>query len=301
MSVPAAYLGVVFIWATTPLAIKWSSEGLGPWLGVSTRMLIGLFVCLVLVALLSRRMRWHRPAFLTYLAAGLGLWGAMSSAYWGSQFIASGLLSVVYGLSPVVTGLLALWLLRERALNLARVTGMLFGLAGLSLVFAHSLQFAPAQLPGLLAVLLSVLLHSLSSVWVKRIAAGLHPLETATGALLIALPLFWMNWLLAGGQPLTPVEPRVLGAVLYLGVIASSLGFSLYYYVLREVSAGGVSLISLMAPMLALQLGGWLNAEQFDVLELAGCGLVLAGLAVYQWGAIFALNLRSRVAQAVQR
>ncbi|HHH47726.1 MAG TPA: EamA family transporter, partial [Gammaproteobacteria bacterium] len=26
MSVPAAYLGVILIWATTPLAIQWSSE-----------------------------------------------------------------------------------------------------------------------------------------------------------------------------------------------------------------------------------------------------------------------------------
>ena len=29
MSVPAAYLGIVLIWSTTPLAIKWSSAGAG--------------------------------------------------------------------------------------------------------------------------------------------------------------------------------------------------------------------------------------------------------------------------------
>ena len=27
MSVPAAFVGVILIWATTPLAIKWSGEG----------------------------------------------------------------------------------------------------------------------------------------------------------------------------------------------------------------------------------------------------------------------------------
>ena len=60
MSVPAAFLGVVLIWATTPLAIKWSSEGAGFLFGVASRMVLGVLVCLVLVALLSRRMRWHR-------------------------------------------------------------------------------------------------------------------------------------------------------------------------------------------------------------------------------------------------
>ena len=73
MSVPAAFLGVVLIWATTPLAIKWSSEGAGFLFGVASRMVLGVLVCLVLVALLNRRMRWHRDAVLTYLAAGIGL------------------------------------------------------------------------------------------------------------------------------------------------------------------------------------------------------------------------------------
>ena len=81
MSVPAAFLGVALIWATTPLAIKWSSEGAGFLFGVAARMVLGVVVCLVLVALLSRRMRWHREALLTYLAAGIGLWGAMTSVY----------------------------------------------------------------------------------------------------------------------------------------------------------------------------------------------------------------------------
>ena len=67
MSVPAAFLGVVLIWATTPLAIKWSSEGSGFLFGVASRMVLGVLVCLVLVALLSRRMRWHRDAVLTLI------------------------------------------------------------------------------------------------------------------------------------------------------------------------------------------------------------------------------------------
>ncbi len=45
VSVPAAFIGVVFIWSTTPLAIKWSSDGAGFLFGVGARMLLGLFVC----------------------------------------------------------------------------------------------------------------------------------------------------------------------------------------------------------------------------------------------------------------
>lgn len=107
MSVPAAYLGVVLIWSTTPLAIKWSSEGTGFLFGVASRMLLGMLICLALIVLLNRRMRWCHGARLTYLVAGIGLWGAMTSVYWSAQFIPSGLISVLFGLNPVVTGLMA--------------------------------------------------------------------------------------------------------------------------------------------------------------------------------------------------
>ena len=73
MSVPSAFIGVVIIWATTPLAIKWSTEDAGFLFGVTSRMVLGVFVCLTLIALLSRRMRWDRKALMTYLAAGLGV------------------------------------------------------------------------------------------------------------------------------------------------------------------------------------------------------------------------------------
>lgn len=284
MSVPAAYLGMVLIWTTTPLAIKWSSEGVGPWMGVSARMLLGVFVCLVLIALLSRRIRWHAPARNTYLAAGLGIWVAMSSVYWGAQFIPSGMISVVFGLAPVLTGLFAALFLSERAFTLFRVIGMLLGIGGLVLVFGNSLQLADQQLPGLCAVLLSVSAHSLSAVWIKRIGAGLHPLETTTGALLVAVPMFWMVWVLDGADVALQPSSRALWSILYLGAVATGFGFVLYFYVLREVSPGTVALATLFTPVLALLLGAWLNQERVGLMDLVGAATILLGLASYQWG-----------------
>ncbi|MCZ6565910.1 MAG: EamA family transporter, partial [Gammaproteobacteria bacterium] len=44
MIIRAAYVGVILIWTTTPLAIQWSSQGGGYLFGITTRMLIGLCV-----------------------------------------------------------------------------------------------------------------------------------------------------------------------------------------------------------------------------------------------------------------
>ena len=287
MSVPAAFLGVVLIWATTPLAIKWSSEGTGFLFGVAARMVLGVFVCGVLVALLGRRLPWHRAAVRTYLAAGLGLWAAMSSVYWAAQFVPSGLISVVFGLTPVVTALMAALWLREPALTPPRLAGMALSLLGLWVVFGQGMTLGESWALGLGGLLLSVLVHSASAVWVKRIDAGLHPIETTTGGLLVAVPLFVLDWVLLDGQVPMALPPRTAWSILYLAVFGSALGFILYYYLLRRVQASRVALITLLTPVLALMLGQALNGETVSSRTALGSGAILAGLALFHWGAAF--------------
>ena len=49
MSLPAAYLSVILIWSTTPLAIQWSAQEASFSFAVMARMLVGLAICLVLL------------------------------------------------------------------------------------------------------------------------------------------------------------------------------------------------------------------------------------------------------------
>ena len=109
MSVPAAFLGVIVIWSTTPLAIQWSSEGWGYLFGATGRMVLGVLVCVALISVLRHKLPMDRKAWETYIAAGAGIYGAMMSVYWGSQYIPSGLVAVIFGLTPVATAVLAVF------------------------------------------------------------------------------------------------------------------------------------------------------------------------------------------------
>lgn len=284
MSIPAAYLGVILIWSTTPLAIQWSANEVGFLFGVAARMLIGVNICLLLVALLSRRMKWHLEALKTYLVAGLGLWGAMTLVYWGAQHIDSGLVSVVFGLAPLITGLLAALWLNERAFGWHRVIGMGFGFVGLAVLFRHGLSLDDGALWGIGAIFVAVSIHSASAVWVKRIGARLHPLETTTGSLLVATPLFLAVWMLGDGSLPVNIPPKTAVSIIYLGIFGSALGFVLYFYILKHIEASRVAMTTLITPMIALWLGQTLNNEQIGWSEWMGTLLILAGLSLYQWG-----------------
>ena len=284
MSVPAAYLGIILIWATTPLALKWSNDSNDFLLAVSARMSLGFVICLLLLWLLRVPLRWHRDALLTYLAAGLGIFGAMLSVYWGAQYIPSGLISVLYGVSPITIGLFAAWWLGETFFTPAKVGGLLVALLGLMVIFVPQGEQGAVSLRGLGGVLLSVLLHSMSAVWVKRIGTQMHPLAINSGALALAVPLYLVSWLLFG-QPIPEELPQhTLNAILYLALFGTVIGFNLYFYVLKRVPASLVGVITLITPVLALLLGQGLNGERVGLHVWFGTAAILLGLSLYMWG-----------------
>lgn len=283
MSVPTAYLGVILIWATTPLAIKWSAET-GFLFGVTARMVIGAVLCFGLIALLRVPFPWHRSARQAYLAATLGVFGSMLCTYWGAQYIPSGFISVLFGVTPFATGIMAALWLGERFFSFVRLFGLVLGLIGLLLVFGAGIHLEGQAWLGITAVLVAALLHSASTVWIKRSGAQLHPVALNAGALSIAVPLYLATWYLFDGQVPHAVEPRSLWAIVYLGVFGTALGFVLYFYVLRHLPAGVIALITLISPVLALFMGHWFNGEVLHALVWGGTSFIIVGLLCYQFG-----------------
>jgi drug/metabolite transporter (DMT)-like permease len=284
MSVPAAFLGVVLIWSTTPLAIQWSSEGWGFLFGISGRMMLGALVCAVLLQILKPGLPWHREARNTYFAAGVAIYGAMLSVYWGAQFVPSGLIAVLYGLNPLLTGLVAAFLLGEKSFTPGKLMGMALAFTGLMSIFFADIMLHEHAWQGVLAILFSVTLHSVSGVWVKRIGGGLPGLTVTSGGLLVVTPLFLLTWLVFDGNVPTEITARAGWSMLYLGVFGSALGFTMYFYLLKKMEANRVSLITLLTPVLALILGTSLNGETVSMEVLFGSGLIVSGLVLHLWG-----------------
>ena len=270
MSVPAAFIAVVLIWSTTPLAVKWSGEGPGFIFGAFGRMAFAAVLCLLLVNAMRLKLPWHREARNTYLSATLGIYGAMMCVYWGAQYISSGLIAVLFGLTPMVTALMARVWLQEQSLTAEKIAGMVFGLLGLIIIFGYGQTSGSMESKGVAVVLLGVLLHAISIVWVKRTNTSLPGITVTSGALLLSVPLYFPD--------------RALFSMLYLGVIGSVIGFTLFYYVLHHMEANGVVLITLITPVLALLIGNTVNNEQIGMNVLAGALMVLSGLVLHQWG-----------------
>ncbi len=290
MPVSLAYFGVVLIWSTTPLAIVWSGQAAGFLFGITSRMLLGLVLMLMFAAIMRKPVQWHAKARLAYLYGGLGLYAGMMLVYWGAQFIPSGWVSLLFGLTPIMTAIMAAWWLEGELLTKARMLGMLVGLAGLAVIFKQSLTWSDTAIWGVLGVLLSGMCHAASAVWVKRVRADVSGISMTAGSLCVAAPLFLLTWLATCPDipqllhTLQQAPHHTIGAILYLSLFGSVFGFSLYFHVLKHVEATRVALIALMTPLLSLLLGHMFNHEPISFDTMLGAGFILLGLGIFELG-----------------
>ena len=67
-------------------------------------------------------------------------------------------------------------------------------------------------------------------------------------------------------------------ALLYLILVGSALAFSLYMFVLKQLSATAASLYTYINPVVAVLLGWWVLKEPLHWLEAVGMSITLVGV-----------------------
>ncbi|MGB0936044.1 MAG: DMT family transporter [Colwellia sp.] len=293
MQVPIAYFAVLLIWSTTPLAIVWSSETIPPTLAVLMRMTIALILGYVIIYHQKISVPWSKTALRLYGFSGIGVFGGMTFAYLAATYLSSGIMSLVFGLAPIISSILGYKILNEAKLSHLKKIAMLICLVGLAIVCADNIALKDTTLKhqsmlGLVLVLAAVFFFSLSGVLVKSVKIDIHPFATTMGTLSVCTPLFFVNWLILDGTFSADAwSYRSILSTLYLGIFGSLIGFYAYYFVLQKLQASTVSLITLITPVVAISIGTLLNKEPLTTPLIVGASIILFGLVLYHKKMIF--------------
>jgi drug/metabolite transporter (DMT)-like permease len=279
------YLTVVLIWSTTPLGVVWSSESVHPTMAVLLRMLIALTLGSLILFLKRIELPKNPTAYRLYIYSGMGIFTGMLFTYLSAQYLSSGLISLVFGMSPILSGLLANKILGESKFNKIKKLALTIAIIGLGIVCSDSISLNSNSWPGLVLILMAVSFFSLSGVLNKSITINIHPLATTVGGLTVTIPLFILAWYFLDGQlPIAQWQIRSMAAIVYLGVFGSLIGFVGYFYILQKLSATTVSLVTLMTPIIAVLLGVYFNNEVVTKHLISGASLVMVGLGLFLFG-----------------
>jgi drug/metabolite transporter (DMT)-like permease len=235
--------------------------------------------------------RFAQPARLTacqfYSATLLGfiMFACLyAPLFWAETRVASGLASVISAMIPVWIFAGELFVLRTQRATAVAVSGIALGFAGVVLLSLHGRGAAASSSTlAILGTVAGTVFWSVGTLLSRRLALPQPQKANAGwqmftgGVMLLALSAA------AGDMHRMPsaavlLSPRVVASMAYLIVAASIIAYTSYVWLIAHESPTRVSSYAYVNPVFALLIGAVLAGERLTLPQLAGAGLVLAGV-----------------------
>ncbi|UUZ87009.1 EamA family transporter [Paenibacillus sp. P26] len=237
-------------------------------------------------------MLWQKKAKLTlllrkeFMLIGLGsTFATFAALYWAEQHIDSGMAAILSATGPMMILLMQTIVMRKNARR-SEFIGCGIGFAGVLVLILPNLVIGKnaVWLWSRLLVLLGEigyaagdLLTSRTLLRIKDISSvAMNSVQMMYGG--VALFLLSLCTERVNGFPLQSLP--ALGSLLYLIVIGSMLGHSLYAWSLKTTNAVFPSTWLYVSPVIAMGLGALLYGENVSPASLLGTALVLSGILV---------------------
>lgn len=196
--------------------------------------------------------------------------------------ITGALASVLNATTPLFTVLVAHLATTDERLTRWKAAGVGLGFAGVVAMMAG--EDLGGELPAMLACLGAALFYGVAGVWGRRFrAAGLTPLQTATGMLTASSILLTPVWLVAE-RPWAMAWPGLapVTAVVALASLSSALAYLIFFRILARAGATAISLVTFLIPFSAAGLGWLVLGERLEARHFLGLALILGGLALIE-------------------
>jgi len=276
---------VTLIWGSTWIVIRDQLNVVPPSWSVSYRFLVG-GVAMIIYAVIRReplRLDARGWAFAMLLAV-LQFCLNFNFVYRAEAHITSGLVAVVFGLLLIPNALLGRFLLGQH-LGRQLLLGSAVAMAGVGLLFVHEARVDPngpgEALLGIGITMLGVISASFANVLQGTETAKRYPMGTmlAAAMLLGALIDAVIAWSFTG-PPIVEWRPAYFLGVLYLGVVASAIAFTLYFGVLRIIGPAKAAYSSVLVPIIAMLLSTLFEAYRWSPLAISGAALAMIGLVI---------------------
>jgi drug/metabolite transporter (DMT)-like permease len=273
------------IWGGSYLLIKYALEDLSAPMIVWARVAIAAVVLLALIRATmgggavrsvahELRDRPRSALLLAMLAVAL----PFTLITLGELEVPSGLTAVLISPASLFVAMFAPWIDPSERIDRRQAAGMVIGLGGVALVVGVESVQSVGELLGALAMLGAAACYALSSFVVKRRYGHMAAMQTSLVSITVTAVLTFP--LAVATLPSALPGARALVSVLVLGAVGTALAFVIFYKLINEVGAGRASLVSYLAPGVALFYGALLLDEAITAAAIAGLVLILGGVAI---------------------
>lgn len=275
--------GLVYLfWGSTYLGISIAVEQIPPALMCAIRFLIAGILMLAYLRftghniLYSPRRLWHMAVVGTLLLMG----GNLTLSY-AEQIVPSGLAALVVASTPLWFLVLDSLLLGDHHISNRGKIGLALGILGLAVLMWPEFKsgYRVRELWWSLSLLGGSFSWALGSVLSKRWQSpDVDPFSSTAWQIVFAGVSNGIFALLFEDIRHVAWTVKGLGAVMYLVVCGSWIGYTAYIWLLRHVPTSKVSTYAYVNPVVAVFLGWLIAHEPVDRYILAGSAIVVASV-----------------------
>jgi len=278
-----AFALVYVFWGSTYLAIAIAVEQIPPALMCGTRFLIAGILMLAYCGFRGRRI-WYSGRQLWHMAVVgiLLLMGGNLTLSYAERVVPSGLSALLIAITPLWFLVLDAWLVGDHHISRRGQIGLALGILG-SIVLLWPKLMATGQLGRRelwysLSLLLGSFSWALGSVLAKVWKSDEDPFSATAWQVIFAGIANFTFALAAGDFHHVVWTARGIGAVLYLVVGGSWIGYTSYIYVLNHVPSSKASTYAYVNPVVAVFLGWLVLHEPIDRFILMGSAIVVVSV-----------------------
>jgi drug/metabolite transporter (DMT)-like permease len=283
----AAYAAIYFLWGGSYLAIRVVVHEVPPLYAASIRYVAS---GLILILLSCACRGWQVPSLRQLrnaMLTGIGMIAVgYSTVFWAETRLSSWIVSVLVSTAMLWTWIGECFLLRSARFRARDLTIILFGLAGMVLVFAPLVRARERlSLGAACAVLASTIVWSAAltastRVELPRSALQTAGLQTGTAGLVLMLLSWGLRTSIGPGSSADGFHGKAIAAMLYLVLGGSVAGFSAHRWLLVRQPVSLVATTAYVNPIVAMILGIGILHERSSIVQLAGAAVVLASIVL---------------------
>ena len=299
------FAATVLIWGTTWIAIAWEVGPVPILVSVFYRFAAAAVLFLAVLLATGRLKVPPRRDQPFVLAQALCLFCCNFICFYAAESrVPSGLVSVIFSLSTILNAVNAR-IFFGAPLTARTVAAAALAVAGVALLFGRDAAagFGADTLDGLGLALLGTLFFSLGNMASRRnSAAGVSPvLASAWGMAYGAVALLVLIGV-TGTPMIAPPDMHYTGALLYLAVVGSVVGFTAYLSLVARIGSSKAAYATVLFPVVALALSTVFEGYRWHWTGFVGLALTLAGnLVIFTGGAPRTSQTRLSAAGAPSR
>lgn len=290
------FVVLAVVWGSAFTAIKAGLEFFPPVLFAALRYdLAGLLMLGYAVYVTNR---WLPSGRDEWLLVGIGgtfmIAGYHAFLFIGQQGTTSAAAAIIVSLSPILTTGFARAFLPDERLTIVGTLGLLVGFVGVGILSNPDPDnLLDTRTLSMFLIFLAAAAFALGSVLTRRLDTTL-PLETmeAWSMLVGALIMHGVSVALAESVRDVHVTAEGLLALFYLVVVASALGFLIYFDLLDRLGPIEINLVSYAAPVAAAATGVAFLGEIPTIHTVMGFVFILLGFVLIKRDAIRAELVR---------